>query len=154
VRERQAVAPIVSTVLLVAITIVLAAVLFVIVSSMLVKPPPPPAAFTLDSRGWNGGNETSTVSGTTGTGAIPASELTYVIRDPDGVGYYGGKAEDSMTVNSVTVTVHYRDLDGGDRITPGDQLVVEVVPISGKALLEGGVFEVHYGDRQIANHAL
>jgi FlaG/FlaF family flagellin (archaellin) len=145
---------VVSTVLLVAITVVLAAVLFVIVSSLLVKPPVPPAAFTLDSSGWIGGNETSSVTGVTGAATIPSSDLTYVIRDADGTSFYAGQAEQPTTTNSITVTVHYRDRDGGDRITQGDQLIVEVVPISGKALLEGGVLEVHFGDRQIANHAL
>lgn len=153
-RARGAVAPVVSTVLLVAITVVLAAVLFVLVSSMLNPPPPPPVAITFTSLGWNEGNNTAVIQSVTGAGAISVADLEYQLRDSDNTLMYSGKADQSVPAQSVTITVHYEDLDSGDRISPGDKIIVMVDPISGSNLVDGGVFEIYSGGKQIASHAI
>ena len=153
-RASGAVAPVVSTVLMVAITVVLAAVLFVLVSSMLNPPPPPPVAITFTSLGWSGGSNTAVIQSVTGASAISVGALEYQLRDSDNTLMYSGKADQTVPAQSVTITVHYEDLDSGDRITPGDKIIITVDPISGSTLVDGGVFEIYSGSKQIASHAI
>lgn len=147
-------APIISTILMVAITVVLAAVVFVLVSGMLNKPPPPPAAITFESRDWTDANYTASITAATGVNDILAGDLSYIVQDDGGTSYFSGKANDTNTVNSVTVKVWYNDLDGNNRITPGDQVVINVQPLSGKTALTGGVLQILHDNRQIANHGI
>ena len=153
-RARAAVAPVVSTVLLVAITVVLAAVLFVFASSMLNPPPPPPVAITFTSLGWADGNNTAVIQSVTGASAISVADLEYQLRDSDNTLMYSGKANQTIPAQSVSITVTYDDLDSGDRITPGDKIIITVDPISGSTLVDGGVLEIYAGGHQIASHAV
>jgi FlaG/FlaF family flagellin (archaellin) len=153
-RAKAAVAPVVSTVMLVAITVVLAAVLFVLVSSMLNPPPPPPVAITFTSLGWSGGNNTAVIQSVTGASAVSVADLEYQLRDSDNTLMYSGKADQAVPTQSVTITIHYEDLDSGERITPGDKIIVTVDPISGSTLVDGGVLEIYAGGKQIASHAI
>lgn len=158
--HRAAVAPVISTILMVAITVVLAAVLYVIVSGMLFPPPPPPASVSFDSQGWNPatGRNSASILGAAGTQNIPVSGLTYFVKDTDGVVYFSGNASESKTTNTVagpvTVTVSYDDNDGGDRITAGDSVIIQVSPASAWTLVDGGLFEMYYGGRQVGTHAI
>ena len=152
---RRAVAPVVSTILLVAITIVLASVLFVLMSSLLTPPPPPPVAVSFDSLGWDAtGNNSAQVKAVTGAGGIAASSLTYIVKDSESTVYYVGAADTPQTNSSITVTVHYADRDTGDRITGGDLIVITVAPVSAASLMNGGVLEIYYQGRQIAIHSI
>lgn len=148
------VAPIVSTILMVAITVVLAAVVFVFVSGILAPPPPPPIAITFSSASVEDGNNSVSITSATGTSRIPSSSLTYVVKDSDSVPYFLGSAGDSMTTNSLNITVHYRDLDSNELVSAGDTLVIEVQPASGASLLDGGVIEIFFGTQQIASHSI
>jgi FlaG/FlaF family flagellin (archaellin) len=153
-RSSGAVAPVVGTVLVVAVTVVLAAVLFVIVSSMLTPPPPPPLAISFRTMGWSNGTNTAEISAVTGAGAISVADLEYIIRDSQAEVIYTGKAGNPVTSSSVTVDVLYEDLDVGDRITAGDKIRIIVTPSSGSAIVDGGIFEMYSGGRQIASHAI
>ena len=139
---------------MVAITVVLAAVVFVMVSGMLVKPPPPPAAVTLESRDWTGANYTASVTSATAVSDMPADELTFVLQDDGGAPYFTGKAGETNTVNSVSVTVRFLDIESNNRISTGDSIRIEVQPISGMSALEGGSLQILYQNRQIANHGI
>lgn len=152
--RRGAVAPVVGTVLVVAITVVLAAVLFVIVSNMLTPPPPPPTAVVFRAMGWNNGTNTAEISGVSGASAITVSGLEYIIRDTEDTVVFTGKADTPVASSSVTVDVHYEDLDSGNSITVGDKIQVIVTPQSGTDLIDGGIFEMYSGGKQIASHAL
>lgn len=147
-------APIISTILMVAITVVLAAVVFVMVSGMLVKPPPAPAAITLESRDWTGANYTASVTGVTGMGGVSPVSLSFIVEDDGGNAYFSGQINDTNTLNGVDTTLRYNDLDGNNQISPGDQVVIEVAPLSGKTALEGGVLKILNGEQQVANHGI
>ena len=154
-RSSQGVSPIVSTVLLVAVTVVLASVLFVIVSSLLTPPPPPPVAVVFDTLGWDAaGNNTAQIKTVTGASAVVVSDLTYIVKDSEGTTYYVGPADVPQTNNSITVTVHYDDRDTGGRITAGDLIVISVAPVSAASLMNGGVLEIYNGNHQIAIHSI
>ena len=153
-RAKRAVSPVVSTVLLVAITVVLAAVLFVIVSSMLTPPPPPPVALVFTNQGWDNGTNTATIQAVTGAASISVASLDYIIRDAQGMLIFTGKADTPVAADTITVTVHYDDLDAGDRVTPGDRVQIIVDPISGSSIVDGGVIEMYDGSKQIASHGI
>lgn len=152
--RHRAVAPIVGTIMMVAVTIVLASVVFFLVSNMISPPPPPPSIITFTSKGWQNGNNNASITTATGVSAISAADVGYVVRDPEGSAYYSGKAGESQVVNGVNVNVVYLDLNSDDRINPGDVVAILVSPISAAAALEGGILEMHYGGRQIASHGL
>jgi flagellin-like protein len=152
--HRGAVSPVVSTVLLVAITVVLAAVLFVIVSSMLTPPPAPPVAITFTDQGWSSGTNTMTILTATSAGSIPVSQLDYIIQDSMNTIIFSGKADEPVASDNVTVTVHYEDIDGGDRISPGDRLQIIVDPISGYVVVDGGALQIYHEGKQLASHSI
>lgn len=152
--RRRAVAPVVGTIMMVAITIVLASVVFYLVSSMITPPPPTPTSITFASFGWRDGNNNASVTTASGVSGMSASGVGYIVRDPEGTPYFSGKADETQTVNNVSVTVRYNDLNGDDRINPGDIISIEVSPISASAALEGGILEMHHSGRQIASHGL
>lgn len=153
-KRRTGVAPVISTILMVAIAVVLAAVLYLLVLPIMNPPPPPPASIVFQPQGWNGGNNSAVILSATGVQTIPASEVSYVVKDPEGATYFAGNEGEAKTTNSVTITIHYNDVDGGDRISAGDTVVIEVAPASAAALLDGGLFEMYHGGRQIANHQI
>lgn len=139
---------------MVAITVVLAAVLYLLVLPILSPPPPPPTSIIFQPQGWNGGNNSAVILSATGTATIQVSGLSYVVKDPEGVTYFAGNAGEAKTTNAVTITIHYNDADGGDRITAGDTVLIEVSPASAAALLDGGLLELYFDGRQIANHQI
>ena len=147
-------APVISTIMLVAITVVIAAVLFVMISSIMAPPPKPPVAVTMESRGWSAGTNTAVVSSATGTGGIELGNLEFILTDVGGQKYYGGAGDHPEIHDNVTFNVRYLDTDGNGQISPGDKLVVEVDPLAGVDLVDGGVVEIHEGGRQIASHSL
>jgi FlaG/FlaF family flagellin (archaellin) len=151
---------VISTILMVAITVVLASVLYVLVSGMLFPPPAPPASVVFGTQGWNeaAGRNTASILSASGTQTLPVSELTYSVKDTDGAVFFSGRSGDSKTTEvgaaNVTVTVSYNDNDGGNRITPGDTVAIQIQPASAWTLIDGGLFEMYHSGRQVGSHAI
>ena len=150
----RGVAPVVGTIMMVAVTVVLAVVVFVLVSGMLSPPPPTPVSITFTNLPWNAGRHTATIGSATGVGSIAASALTYQVLSPEGDQYFLGPGNGSMTTSGVNVTVTYQDADVNDRITAGDSVVIDVEPQASVAAVEGGVIKLFFESRQLAIHSL
>ena len=150
----RAVSPVISTILLVAITVVLAGVLYVMVSSVGVSNPPAPVSIQFSSNPWSQGKNTASIISVTGASGITIGSLTFVVRAPNGEVYFEGMANETKSHDGVNVTVSYLDFDNNSAITVSDQVSVEVVPQSGSALIESGVIEMYAQNRQIAIHSL
>lgn len=153
-RHSRGVAPVVGTIMMVAITIVLASVVFFLVSSLISPPPPLPVSVTFTTSAWQDGNNNASIATTTGVSGMSVAGVSYIVRDAEGAVYFSGMAGDSQSVNSVNVTVRYNDLNSDDQINPGDIISIGVVPFSASLALQGGILELHHGGRQIASHGL
>ncbi|HEX9710912.1 MAG TPA: type IV pilin [Candidatus Thermoplasmatota archaeon] len=152
--RRSGVSATVGTILMVAITVLLAGVVYLLVSGTLGPPPPTPPSIAFSSGGWVGGNYSAAIVTAAGVTAVPADGLTYIVRDTDQAAYLVGPAGAPVTTSGVTVTVFYVDHDNDNRITGGDTIRIEVDPEAASAVFDGGTFELHHSNRQLALHAL
>ncbi len=149
-----AVSATVGTVLMVAITVLLAGVVYLVVSGTLGPPPPPPPLISFSSQGWADGNYTAAIVTTSGVSNIPADGLTFIVRDPDRSAYFTGPANAPVETSGVTTTIFYVDHDNDNRITGGDTIRIVVEPQAASSVFDGGIFEIHYDNRQLALHGL
>ncbi len=151
---RRAVAPVVGTIMMVAVTVVLAVVVFVLVSGMLSPPPPTPVSISFTNLPWTAGRHTATIESATGVSSIAVSAVTYQVLSPEGDQYFVGPGNATQTVGGISVTVTYVDADGNARITAGDSVVIVVEPQASVAAVEGGVIKLFFESRQLASHGL
>ena len=152
--KRRGVAPVVGTIMMVAVTVVLAVVVFVLVSGMLSPPPPTPVSITFSNTPWVGGRHSAMIESATGVSAFASSAVTYQVLSPEGDQYFVGAGNATQTVGGIDVTVTYVDNDGNDRITAGDSVVIQVEPEASAAAVEGGVIKLFFDGRQLASHSL
>jgi flagellin-like protein len=150
----RGVSPVISTILLVAITVVLAAVLYVLVSSVGVSNPPTPISIQFSSNPWSQGKNTASIVSVTGASGISIGAISFVVKAANSEVYFEGTANETKPHNGVNVTVSFVDLDNNNQISVSDQVTIQVTPQSGSGLIEGGVFEMYAQNRQIAIHSL
>src|SRR5436309_7177380 len=128
-KDKEAVSPVIATILMVAITVVLAAVLYVMVSGLLVAPAA--TSHTLSLRAalpfFSPGNATFAIAGV--TQAVGPSNYKVNLQRGTSAGTAiamattsGGYA--SVTISGTVYRIYWTDIGGGNTINEGDQFRV------------------------------
>ena len=138
-KNKNAVSPVIGTILMVAITVVLAAVLYVMVSGIGQQPNANNPTAVLQSQSWNNGNLAVNVQSVTGT-AVNPSDLTFIIQDRNSTTCYSGAANLSLsTCTGTTVNIVYQDNIADGKVGAGDTIKITVTPSSSTAINSGKI---------------
>lgn len=144
--NKNAVSPVIGTILMVAITVVLAAVLYVMVTGLVTSPGDTKPTVSLSAGTWSGG--TSVVSITSvSTSTLDVSGLTFQVVAQNGTIYFSGGAGAGSAVNGITVTVTYNNggTESPQKVGSDDNIAVSVSPTAGNDQLHDTTFKVLSG---------
>ena len=141
-KNREAVSPVIGTILMVAITVVLAAVLYVMVSGIGPGSTSNPPTAQLQAGSWGGNATTASYSATVisvkDVGGVAPSSLIYIVAKSDGSSCYSGGANLNLTTcTGFTVNVVYQDITSVGTISASDSIQVTVTPGTGNPLIAG-----------------
>ena len=143
--NKNAVSPVIGTILMVAITVVLAAVLYVMVTGLVQSPQTAKPTVSLSSGSWSGGNLVITITSAS-SGNIDTAGLTFQVLANNGTTFFNGASGSSTAQQGTTTTVTYNDAGGTGalKVGPDDNIVISVSPITSTAL-RSTTFKVFQG---------
>jgi flagellin-like protein len=145
-RNKNAVSPVIGTILMVAITVVLAAVLYVMVTGLVTNPGETKPTVSLSVGSFQGLGTTATITSVSTT-TLDVSTLTFQVVAGNGTIYFSGAAGTGAAVNGVVVTITYNNggTESPAKVGPDDNIGISVAQASDLAQIHGTTFKVLQG---------
>jgi flagellin-like protein len=140
--NKNAVSPVIGTILMVAITVVLAAVLYVMVTGLVTSPGQTKPTVTLSAGQWSGTSIVITITSVS-TSTLGVSGLTYQVVGPTGTNYFNGAAGGPQGTANVTVT--FNDAGGEGHVGADDNIAISVTTAANVQTLHGTTFRLLSG---------
>jgi flagellin-like protein len=140
-QNKNAVSPVIGTILMVAITVVLAAVLYVMVTGLVTSPGQQKPTVTLSAGQWSGGANVISITSAPST-PITASDLSFQIVAANGTFWFNGASGASKTTFGITVTVTFNDASTDNKVGPDDNIQITVSPVNAVNTVRGATFKV------------
>jgi len=142
--NKNAVSPVIGTILMVAITVVLAAVLYVMVTGLVTNPGETKPTVSLSVGNFQGLGTTATITSVSTT-TLDVSTLVFQVVAGNGTIYFSGAAGTGAAVNGVVVTITYNDASGDGKVGPDDNIGIKVAQTSDLIQVHGTTFKVLQG---------
>ena len=142
--NKNAVSPVIGTILMVAITVVLAAVLYVMVTGLVTSPGSTKPTVTLSPGSFSGGTLVISITSASSS-TIDTSGLTYQIVSTTGTFFFNGASGGSTVQSGTTTNVTYNDAGGtgANKVGADDNIAIVATPNANA--LHGTTFKVLQG---------
>ncbi len=142
--NKNAVSPVIGTILMVAITVVLAAVLYVMVTGLVTSPGSTKPTVTLSAGQWSGTSDVISITSVSSS-TLDVSTLTYQVVGATGTIYFSGAAGTQNASGSASVTVTYNDASSDGKVGSDDNIAISVGNATELTLIRGTTFKVLSG---------